>query len=61
VKAHRDETTAIHAVSHTAQNRVRAASDLWLARQRYYALLSQRYDIVAIIPGLLPRYFPNVF
>jgi putative endonuclease len=61
VKARRDETSAIDAVSHTAQNRIRAASDLWLARQRDYALLSQRYDIVAIVPGRLPRHFPDAF
>jgi len=36
VKARR----AIDAVSPTAQNRIRAASDLWLARQRDYAVLS---------------------
>ncbi|KQV10474.1 hypothetical protein ASC97_17180 [Rhizobium sp. Root1203] len=61
VKARRDQMSAIDAVSHTAQNRIRAASDLWLARQRDYALLSQRYDIVAIVPGRLPRHFPDAF
>ncbi|EPE99957.1 YraN family protein [Rhizobium grahamii] len=61
VKARREEMGAINAVSPTAQNRIRAASDLWLQRQRDYALLSQRYDIVAILPGRLPRHFPNAF
>jgi putative endonuclease len=61
VKARRDEASAIDAVSYTAQNRIRAASDLWLARQRDFAVLSQRYDIVAIIPGRLPRHFPDAF
>ncbi|WP_183753372.1 YraN family protein [Rhizobium sp. BK181] len=61
VKARREEMIAIDAVSTTAQKRIRAASDLWLQRQRDYALLSQRYDIVAILPGRLPRHFPNAF
>jgi putative endonuclease len=57
VKARREEMSAIDAVSPTAQNRIRAASDLWLQRQRDYALLSRRYDIVAILPVRLPRIF----
>ncbi|CDM56072.1 MULTISPECIES: YraN family protein [Rhizobium] len=61
VKAGREEMSAIDAVPPTAQNRIRAASDLWLARQRDYAVLSKRYDIVAILPGRLPRHLPNAF
>ena len=61
VKARREEMSAIDAVLPMAQNRIRAASDLWLARQRDYAVLSQRCDIVAILPRRLPRHFPNAF
>ena len=61
VKARADEMGAVSAVSYASQNRIRAASDLWLARQRDYATLSQRYDIVAILPGKLPRHFPDAF
>ncbi len=61
VKARADETGAVDAVSYASQKRIRAASDLWLARQRDYARLSQRYDIVAILPGKLPRHFPDAF
>jgi putative endonuclease len=61
VKARADETGAVDAVSYASQKRIRAASDLWLARQRDYARLSQRYDIVAIVPGKLPRHFPDAF
>ena len=61
VKARSDEMGAIDAVSYASQKRIRAASDLWLARQRDYARLSQRYDIVAILPGRLPRHFPDAF
>ncbi len=61
VKARADETGAVDAVSYASQKRIRAASDLWLARQRDYARLSQRYDIVAIVPRKLPRHFPDAF
>ncbi|MBB4567592.1 YraN family protein [Rhizobium leucaenae] len=61
VKARRGEQEVIDAVSFSAQKRIRAASDLWLARQPDYALLSQRYDIVAILPGRWPRHFPDAF
>jgi len=61
VKARRDHMSAIDAVSSTAQNCIRTAGDLWLARQRDYVVLPQRYDIVAILPGRLPRHFPNAF
>lgn len=61
VKARADEMGAVDAVSYTSQKRIRAASDLWLTRQQDYAILSQRYDIVAILPGKLPRHFPDAF
>ncbi|WP_371109729.1 YraN family protein [Rhizobium sp. RCC_161_2] len=61
VKARRGDQEAIDAVSFSAQKRIRAASDLWLARQPDYALLSQRYDIVAILPGRWPRHFQDAF
>ncbi|MGM4912776.1 YraN family protein [Rhizobium sp. 768_B6_N1_8] len=61
VKARADEMGAVDAVSFASQKRIRAASDLWLARQRDYSRLSQRYDIVAILPGKLPRHFPDAF
>ncbi|KAA1186003.1 YraN family protein [Rhizobium tropici] len=61
VKARRGEQEAIDAVSFSAQRRIRGASDLWLARQPDFARLSQRYDIVAILPGRWPRHFPDAF
>lgn len=61
VKARRSENAAVDAVSYMAQKRIRAASDLWLARQRHGAGLSQRYDIIAIRPGRLPRHFQDAF
>lgn len=61
VKARRGEQSAIDAVSFAAQRRIRAASDLWLAQQPDYARLSQRYDIVAILPRRWPRHFRDAF
>ncbi|MDO1580762.1 YraN family protein [Rhizobium oryzicola] len=61
VKARKTERTALDAVSYTAQGRIRAASDLWISRHPKGHLLSQRYDIVAVLPWRLPRHFPDVF
>jgi putative endonuclease len=61
VKARKGEQAAVDAVSYGTQRRIRAASDLWLARQRDHAVLSQRYDIVAILPGRWPRHFIDAF
>ena len=44
-----------------AQARIRAASDIWLSRRKNAARLSQRYDIVAVLPFTLPRHFPDAF
>jgi putative endonuclease len=61
VKARRDVGTAVFAVTPTAQHRIRAASELWLARQPDAHRLSLRYDIVAILPWRLPRHFADAF
>lgn len=61
VKARVGEREAIDAVSATAQRRIRAASDIWLSRRADAARLSQRYDVVAVLPGRVPRHFPDAF
>ncbi|WP_137135869.1 YraN family protein [Rhizobium sp. FKY42] len=61
VKARKSENSAVEAVSFHSQNRIRAASDLWLARQRKASGLSLRYDIVAITPWRLPSHFVDAF
>lgn len=61
VKARRSELAAVDAVGFAAQKRLRAASDLWLAGRRDAVLLSQRYDIVAVLPGRWPRHFQDAF
>jgi putative endonuclease len=61
VKARIGEQEAIDAVGFSTQRRIRAASDLWLAKRKDAARLSQRYDVVAVLPGRLPRHFANAF
>lgn len=61
VKARADERMAIDAVSITAQRRIRAASDVWLSKRPDAARLSQRYDVIAVLPGRLPRHFRDAF
>ncbi len=61
VKARRTTDSAVFAVTGSAERRIRAASDLWLARQPDAARLSFRYDIVAVTPWRLPRHFEDAF
>ncbi|KQV44267.1 MULTISPECIES: YraN family protein [unclassified Rhizobium] len=61
VKARANIDSAVFAVSPTAQRRIRAASDLWLARQPDAARLSIRYDIVSVSPWRWPAHIPDAF
>ncbi|WLS09970.1 YraN family protein [Shinella sumterensis] len=61
VKARRDADSALFAVTGTAQRRIRAASEVWLARQPDAHRISLRYDIVAVRPWRLPRHFVDAF
>ncbi len=61
VKARSTENSAVDAVSYASQNRIRAAADLWLSRRRDAALLSSRFDIIAVLPRRLPKHFIDAF
>ncbi|OBZ96908.1 hypothetical protein ADU59_04095 [Pararhizobium polonicum] len=61
VKARRSLDESVFAVSDFAQRRIRAASDLWLARQPDFARLSIRYDIVSVTPWRWPVHLPDAF
>jgi putative endonuclease len=61
VKARREQQQAIDAVGAQSQKRIRDASDLWLSKRKDFARLSQRYDVVAVLPGRLPQHFPDAF
>lgn len=54
VKARPTLEEAMDAVGPAAQRRIENAADLWLAKQRDYASLSLRFDIVAILPRRWP-------
>jgi putative endonuclease len=61
VKARRNVDSAVFAVTAASQRRIRAASELWLARQPDAHRLSLRYDIVAVLPWRFPRHFADAF
>ncbi|ANK74585.1 MULTISPECIES: YraN family protein [Ensifer] len=61
VKARRSAEDDVFAVTATAQRRIRAASDLWLAKQPDFNRLSVRYDIVTVTPWGWPRHLPDAF
>ncbi|MFB2553110.1 YraN family protein [Ensifer soli] len=61
VKARARHDDALFAVTGTAARRIRAAGDLWLARQRDAARLSLRCDIVTVVPWRWPRHLPDAF
>ncbi|KQY40687.1 YraN family protein [Rhizobium sp. Root483D2] len=61
VKARSSLEDSVFAVSDFAQRRIRAASDLWLGKQRDCAALSIRYDIIAVIPRRWPVHLPDAF
>ncbi|MCF3640802.1 hypothetical protein LXM94_12570, partial [Rhizobium sp. TRM95111] len=59
--ARRDVDGAVFAVTNAAQNRIRAAGELWLARQPDAHRLSLRCDIIAVRPWRLPQHFVDAF
>jgi putative endonuclease len=61
VKARSGEMPAVDAVGAASQKRIHAAADRWLSSRPDAARLSLRFDIVAIIPGRLPRHFKDAF
>lgn len=61
VKARPTLIAAMEAVTVTAERRIEAAGDLWLARQPGHGRLSVRYDLVAILPWRWPVHVPNLF
>lgn len=61
VKARRSLADSVFAVSDLAQRRIRAASDLWLAKQPDFADLSVRYDIISVTPWRWPIHLTDAF
>lgn len=61
VKARRTLAEAMDAVSREAAWRIEGEADMWLSRQRDFARLSIRFDLVAILPWRWPVHVENVF
>lgn len=61
VKARRITGDAIFAVDPSTQRRIRNASLGWIARQEDAAMLSFRYDIIAVSPWRKPQHFTDAF
>ncbi len=61
VKARASLEAAMDAVTPAAQARIARAADLWLQKQRDYARLSLRFDIVAVLPRRWPVHIPNAW
>lgn len=56
VKARANLAFAIEAVTPQAQLRIEQAARLWVSRRRHLAQKNWRFDIMAIVPGRLPRH-----
>ena len=61
MKARPTLAAAMDAIGGMSERRIEAAADLWLARQRDYARLSMRFDMVAVLPWRWPVHVPDVF
>ena len=61
VKARNTLFEAMDAVDSSAMRRIEAAGDLWLAKQRDFAKLNIRYDLIAILPRRLPVHVKSLF
>ncbi|WP_455476402.1 YraN family protein [Bartonella sp. B17] len=61
VKARPTLAEAMIAVSRVNEKRIKAATDIWLARQKDHFLLSIRFDLIAILPWRFPHHIPAFF
>jgi putative endonuclease len=61
VKARARLIEAMDSVTPTAQRRIEAAGDVWLARQPDFSKLSVRYDLVAVLPRQWPVHVERLF
>jgi putative endonuclease len=61
VKARPSLIEAMDSVTPTAQRRIEAAGDIWLARQPDFTRLSVRYDLIAVMPRKWPVHVERLF
>jgi putative endonuclease len=61
VKARKSLVEAMEAIARESERRIEGAADLWLLRQKDYARLSMRFDMVAVLPWRWPVHVENIF
>ena len=61
VKARASLLEAMDAVDNSTMRRIEAAGDIWLSKQRDYARLNIRYDLIAILPRKWPVHVESLF
>jgi putative endonuclease len=61
VKARATLLEAMDAVDNSTMRRIEAAGDIWLSKQRDFARLNIRYDLIAILPRKFPVHVESLF
>jgi putative endonuclease len=61
VKARPTLIEAMEAIARESEHRIEGAADMWLSRQKDFARLSVRFDMVAVLPWRWPVHIENVF
>lgn len=61
VKARPTLAAAMDAIGGRSAHRIEGAADMWLSRQKDFARLSVRFDLVAVSPWRWPVHVENVF
>ena len=61
VKARASLLEAMDAVDFSTMKRIESAGDIWLSKQRDYAQLNIRYDLIAILPRKWPVHVESLF
>ncbi len=61
VKARATLLEAMDAVDFSSMKRIEAAGDIWLSKQRDYAKINIRYDLIAILPRKWPVHVESLF
>jgi putative endonuclease len=61
VKARGTLLEAMDAVDFSSMHRIEAAGDIWLAKQRDFAHINIRYDLIAILPRKWPVHVESLF
>lgn len=61
VKARATLLEAMDAVDHSTMRRIEAAGDVWYSKQRDFARINIRYDLIAILPRKWPVHVERLF